>query len=177
MRSDSPGNSAVPKAFLGMLAIVLLVEFTISHLQKPLFKPDDWDWYLTGQSTRGRADNQQVLFLGDSLIKSAADPATFAANGISAFNLALGGGQTPAAYYLLKRLVDRNQCPPVVVFACHPKLLEDPPTHNLDHWPFLLTVSECLDYALTTGDPDLSTQVVVHMLPSIRSRREIQAQS
>ncbi|HEU5117819.1 MAG TPA: hypothetical protein VFT74_14425 [Isosphaeraceae bacterium] len=173
MRVDPIRNPSVPRAFLGMVVVICLVEFGISQSKNPILKPDDWDWYLTGAFSRGRADGQQVLILGDSLVKSGVDPAVFGKRDISAFNLAMGCGQTPGAYYLLKRLVDRNQCPGTVVFGCLPQLLKDPPTINLERWPFLLSSLECLDYGLLTGDLDFPLRVMVQMLPSIRSRREI----
>ncbi len=173
MRSEPFPKTAVPRAFLGMIVVVCLVEFGISQFKTAIFKPDDWDWYLTGEFSRGRADAQEVLFLGDSLLKSGVDPSVFEKQGLSAFNLALGAGQAPGAYYLLKRLVDRDQCPRTIVFACLPQLLKDSPAINLGHWPFLLTCQECLDYGLQAGDLDFPLRVMVQMLPSVRSRREI----
>lgn len=169
------GKPALPRAFFGMVLIIIAVEVGVSHLQSLLFKPDDWDWYLTGRFSRNRSRGDDVVFFGDSLVKTGVDPTVFRDQGISAFNLAMGGGQTPAAYYLLKRLVDRGKPPGAVVFSCHPKLLEEPPEHNLGHWPFLLSPEECLDFGIKERNARTCAQIFFTMLPSLRSRLELRS--
>jgi hypothetical protein len=179
MNPDTPApkrrRSALPLGLLGMLLLVSAVEGWVRRHDFALLKVDDWDWRLAGEAAGRHAARADLICFGDSLIKAGLAPAILEARtGLRSYNLAVGGGQAPAAYFLLRRVLESGGRPKVLVVEFFPKLLELKPRHNIDHWPHMLDARESLDLGLATRDGELlGSMLVARTLPSVRSRYEL----
>ncbi len=162
---------AWPAGLMTALAAIAIVESSIAGVGSGLAGRTP-DWWLASEDVR-RASACQVIGLGDSLIKGGLSPSTFeAASGLRAYNLALGGGQAPSSYFLLRRALRDGARPRAVVVDFSPRLLELGPRHNATVWHSLIGPAEALELATVARDPGLFGELGARLaLPSYRSRQ------
>lgn len=170
-----PSRPALPLGLLGMLALVAAVERGVARHESDFMDSDDVDWTFAARWADGAARGAELICLGDSLVKAAVVPPLIEARtGRTAYNLAVAGGQTPAAYFLLRRLLEGGRPPRALIVEFFPKLLELEPGHNLDNWPRLLRPRDALELAWAARDPEFLAAVLARrLLPSLGSREEV----
>ena len=173
-----PGRSRrLPLGLLGMLLLIPAAERLIADHDYAILSVEDWDWRLAGEAAGREAARADLVCFGDSLIKGGLAPTVLEAKtGLRSYNLALGGGQAPAAYYLLRRVLKAGGRPKAVIVEFFPRLLELRPYHNIYQWPFLLDAGECLELGLATREGELLGSILTaKALGSYRSRHGIRA--
>ncbi|CAN5610006.1 hypothetical protein BH23PLA1_BH23PLA1_06770 [soil metagenome] len=164
-----------PRGLIGMLILLLVVEVVIGRFDRYLEGPISYEWRFADRAARSEAHDCEVLCFGDSLIKNGILPRAFeASTGLRGYNLAVGGGQAPANYYLLKHALDSGARPSAIVTNFSPGLLQLGPGHNRDHWASLTDPFEGIELARMARDPDLlASMTLIHALPSVRYRPAI----
>jgi hypothetical protein len=169
----------VPFGFLAaVLAIAAIEGFVSVHKDDLFLRVQSWTWREAGRSARRDAPKADILCIGDSQIQQGvAAPILHDRLGLRTQILAIGGGQAPASYFLLRRaLRDPSSRPKAILVDFYPRLLELGPDYNRAHWPGFLSPAECLDLAWTSRDPDLlATLLAAKLFPSVDYRREIRA--
>ena len=138
-----------PLGLLGMLGLVFAVEVCVGSHDLDLMTPQEWCWRLSGMDATRRSPGCEVLCFGDSLVQGGIAPQLIEGRtGRRAFNFAVGGGQAPSSYFLLRRALESGARPAAVLVDFFPSLLGLGPRHNLPHWPHLLDTRECLELTL-----------------------------
>ena len=166
-----------PWGFVGMLALVLLVERGISRSAIDLGDAPGNDWRIQGKVAARYAGRNDVLGLGDSQVKLGIVPRIVERKaGLRMYNLAAIGGQAPTSYFLLKRALDSGSRPKAVIVDFMPTLLQKGLEYNATRWPKLLNPREGLDLAARARSVDLFASVLLaRALPSVASRDELRA--
>ena len=106
----------IPWGFVGMLALLLVVETLIAA--HPLDFTTVWadDWKRTAHQASRRVADHQILYLGDSLVKYAVLPKQVdALTGYRSYNLALNAGTMPSTYFLFRQAIESGAKPKAVV--------------------------------------------------------------
>ena len=167
----------LPWGLLGMLALVIGAEWTLSKHDLDFTAPWHWDWRTTGSLAARKQGRAEVLLFGDSLMKFGVMPRVVAdRSGHSSYNFALHTGQTSSSYFMLRRVLAAGNHPRAVVLDLTPHMFFQPTAENARLWPELLTPAEALDLARTMRDPSfLGTTVLGRYLPSYKERHDIRA--
>ncbi len=93
-------------------------------------------------------------------------------SGRGCYNLALGGGQAPATYFLLRRTLESGARPSAILVDFFPRLMQHEVRLNLDNWPHLLTFRECVEMAWVARDGPLAAALILRKaLPTVGHRR------
>lgn len=164
-----------PSGLAGMLALVVCVEAMISGHAQTLRNAWAWDWFLAEKAARREVADSRVLCFGDSLMKFAVAPeALERSSGRKAYNLAVGVGQVPGSYFLLRRALESGAKPEAVVIDAIPHMLSARPDANATLWPELMTYRDCLELSWRSGDAQFFASTgLAKLLPSVRERFEI----
>ena len=175
----APGGGrrrAMPWGLIGMIALVVATERTLTRLEIDLVDPVQWDWRVAARSA-ARAQPSEVLCLGDSLTKMGLLPRVIRERGgPPTRNLGVMSGQAPATYFLLKRSLAGGRRPAALVVNYRPLALSSPISLNERQWPELLDLGEALDLAWAAGDARLFAATTLgHHLASYRARHDIRA--
>jgi hypothetical protein len=167
----------IPLGLLGMLGLVFVVEISVGSRDLDLMTPQEWCWRLSGLDAARRSAGLEILCFGDSLVQGGIAPQLIEGRtGQRAYNFAVGGGQAPSSFFLLRRALESRARPAAVLVDFFPSLLGLGPRHNLPHWPHLLNTRECLELSWTARDADLFAAITAsRALPSIRGRYTIRA--
>lgn len=171
-----PGSSA-PWGLLGMLVVLVAVEWTLSGHDLDFTAPWHWDWRTTGKLTAKKQGKADILLFGDSLMKFGVMPKVIQdRSGKSAYNFALHTGQTSSSYFMLKRVLDAGNHPQAVVLDLTPHMFAHEPAENTRLWPELLNPRECFDLAWTMRAPEFfGATLLGRFVPSIKERYDIRA--
>ena len=168
-----------PWGFLGMLGIVMAIEWTLAGHDLDFTAPWHWDWRVIGKAaTRPeRVKGKEVLLFGDSLMKFGVIPRVVEKHsGKTTYNFALHTGQTSSSYFMLRRALRAGAEPSAVVLDLTPHMLMHLPEVNKHLWPELLSTGETFDFALTKRDPDFFASITLaRILPSYKERYDIRA--
>lgn len=173
MTADAPRR--LPAGLAGMLALVLCVEGFIGDHAQTLRHPWAWDWFLADRAAREEVADCEILCFGDSLMKFGVAPrALERSSGWKAYNLAVGVGQVPGSYFLLRRALESGARPKAVLIDTIPHMLSARPDADATLWPELMTYRDCLELSWRARDPDfLASTTLSKLLPSVRERFEI----
>jgi hypothetical protein len=128
--------------------------------------------------TAGEPDSRaDILCFGDSLIKLGILPRVLEARlGLSAYNLAVLGGQPPTSDYLLRRILERGHVPRALIVDFSPLMLGLDPRVNLGWWAGLLPAPERLELLRRSNDPELAISVILHgLIGSLANRDAVRA--
>lgn len=167
----------IPLGLLGMIALIAVVEVGLvlrNDLQLTERIPHRWRY--AGQAATGPdALGSDVLCLGDSQILLGLVPSLIEErSGLSAFNLAVPGGQAPSTYWIYRRALETGARPKVLIVGFFPGLLSINGVMNLRNWPELLGPRELIDLAATAKSPPLFLRSAMgRLLPTIRKRDDI----
>ena len=168
-----------PWGFLGMLGLVMAIEWTIAGHDLDFTAVWHWDWRIIGKSaTRpDRVQGREVLIFGDSLVKFGLIPRVIRdLSGKTAYNFALHTGQTSSSYFMLGRTLRAGAKPSMIVLDLTPHMLMHLPEINKTLWPELLSTGECLDLAMTMRSADMfASTMLARILTSYKERHEIRA--
>ena len=168
---------ALPWGLLGMLGLLLGIEWTLSGHDLDYTAPWHWDWRTTGKLTAKKQAKADILLFGDSLMKFGVMPKVLSdRSGRTAYNFALHTGQTSSSYFMLRRVLEAGNRPQVVILDLTQHMFNLPPQENTRLWPELLTPAECLDLAWTMRDVEFATSVLLGgLVPSVKERHDIRA--
>ena len=144
------GGGRWPAGFLGALALILLLDRAVARL--PVRSEHGSrlasSWESANRSASGPDAGAEVLCFGDSLIKLGVVPRVLEARlGLSAYNLAVLGGQPPTADFLLRRVLEAGHRPRALIVNFSPLLLGLDPRVNVDWWAGLPGQGERLELA------------------------------
>jgi hypothetical protein len=169
----------LPWGFLGMLGLVMAIEWTLAGHDLDFTAVWHWDWRVIGRAaTRPeRVRDKELLFFGDSLVKFGLMPRVIEqGTGKTAYNFALHTGQTSSSYFMLRRTLRAGAKPSAIVLDLTPHMLMHHPDVNKNLWAELLSTEECLDLARTMRDADFFAHTMLEKaLPSFKERQEIRA--
>jgi hypothetical protein len=163
----------IPAGLLGMLALVAGVELALGHPERVIALGDQWYWRTVARDA-DRVAGRDLLVLGDSLVKLGVAPGVIQQQtGRRGYNLAVGGGQAPATYHLLKRALDRGARPSAILVDFFPRLMQLDADHNRANWAQLLGPREGLELAWNAGRADWAGAFLLQKLfPSVAHREE-----
>jgi hypothetical protein len=173
----------LPLGFLGMVALVAVVEWRIGDHAGNLADVAASNWRYS-RELAGRIDARtDVLVLGDSLNKFGVLPRLLEqGTNARALNLAVCSGHMPASYYLLRRALEAGARPRAVILDCMDKPI-DPSERdlrspalvdNMRNWPELLNPAECLDLGWEAGDGSAAGEMLLaRLMPSLRCRDQV----
>ena len=183
-QGNPPGEVPPPSAmgrtpwgFLGMLVVLLGVEWTLGQHDLDFTAPWHWDWRTTGKLTSRKQGKADILLFGDSLMKFGVMPKVIQdRTGKSAYNFALHTGQTSSSYFMLRRVLDAGNQPKGVVLELTPHMFAHQAEENARLWPEMLNPRECLDLAWTMREPEFFAATMLgRVMPSIKERHDIRA--
>ncbi len=171
---DTRSRRFWPAGLLGMLALVACVEVLIGHPDRFVGLSDQWYWRLARRDAE-RMRGRDVLVFGDSLLKLGVAPGVIQqSTGRSGYNLAIGGGQAPATYFMLRRALQHDAKPSAILVDFFPRLMQLDGDHNAENWSQLLSAGECLELAWNARRADWAGLFLVQKLfPSVAHRNGI----
>lgn len=174
---DRQRGLAIPYGLLGMLLLLLVVEGHVAHHTLDYTRSDFWDWRQTARFAERNTQGCQVLCFGTSRIQQALVPQVIEGrSGLKAWNLGVCWGQAPAAYFLLKRVLDAGAKPSAILVEYHPAALSADPWTAQGFWPELLNWREALDLWWSSRDSTLfGSTMLAHSLPTVKDRSQIGA--
>jgi hypothetical protein len=176
--SPAPGRSGRwPCGLIGMLAFLIAIESTLSHLDRGLLPISAADWRLTRAASRGEATRAEVLCFGDSLVKTGVVPAVIESTlGLRTYNLAALGAPPPASFFLLRRALEAGAKPRAIVFDFKATTLVSEYNGFVRDWAELLDPRDALDLAREDHNLDFFGLYSVHrFIPSMRLRLDLRA--
>jgi hypothetical protein len=169
----------LPWGFLGMLGLVMAIEFTLAGHDLDFTAVWHWDWRIIGKAATkpDKVRGKDVLIFGDSMIKFGLMPKVLKqGSGKTVYNFALHTGQTSSSYFMLRRTLRAGARPSAIVLDVTPHMLMHHPDVNKNLWAELLTVEECLDFSQAQRDPRLFAHTMLEKtLTSYKERYEIRA--
>jgi hypothetical protein len=166
-----------PLGLIGMLALVVLTERYIGRRDIDLGTLLTIEWRRTGKAATKEAPKAEILCFGTSLTRLGVSPVILKERtGLSAYALALSGGQPFASYTMLKHALDAGAKPKAVVVDFKWGAISMDPKGAERIFPEIATFGECLAMARELGDSEfLARLALVSCLPSYRCRPEIRA--
>ncbi len=175
---DRPRRRPIPRALLGMLALIVAVETTIMRHDDDLTTLVAANWRSAGGDPARHARRAEVLCFGDSMVKFGVQPRVLGgALGRRVHNFALYCGPPEMSYYQLRRAFDAGAKPAAILVDFQPEIMAcDNLRVTARTFPEVLGVGELIDLCTTARDADrLGEFVVARFLPSARKRFEIRA--
>ena len=173
------GGVRAPVGLAGAAVLVVVLELVVFRAGDDPASFITANWRESGRAaaSESMAVGGEVLCLGDSQVKCGLLPRVLQGRlGLTAYNLALIGGQAPSSYYLLARALKAGARPRAIVVDFTPSLLASDLRINTGMWPELLGLGECVDLILTTRDIHIAGPLLVRaVLPSLRRRDEVRA--
>ena len=168
-------RAAAPWGFLGMLVLLVAVEWTLGTHDLDFTAPWDWDWRTTGKLAAKKQGKAEILLFGDSLVKFGVMPRVLHdRTGLTAYNFALHTGQTPSSYFMLRRVLEAGNHPKAIVLDLTPHMFNHLPEYNARLWPELLTPRECLDLAWTMRNGNFfGATLLGSVVPSVKERHDL----
>jgi len=164
-----------PLGFVGMLGLLLVIEWTLNGHDLDFTAPWHWDWRTTGTLTSKKQAKADILLFGDSLMKFGVMPKVLAdRSGRTAYNFALHTGQTSSSYFMLRRVLKAGNHPKAIVLDLTTHMFNHLPEYNVRLWPELLTPAECFDLGWSMGNLNFGTATLLaRLVPSIKERHDI----
>ena len=173
-----PARAGIPKGFLGMLAVVLALDFAVFRTDR--FSTDQAEsWRIKAAWAREPGDRGEILVFGDSLCEFGVLPGVLRErSGREARNLATHNGTPAASYFLLRRALDSGARPGAIVVDFMPHQLGMSPGVGMfdRSWPGLLSGREALELAATLRDAGfLARTTTAKALGCVAARHEVRA--
>lgn len=165
----------LPLGLVGMLALAIAAESFSERRGREVMTTAATNYRLVGESARTDAASAEILCFGDSLAKFGLVPRMLtAATGLSAYNLALIGGQPAASDAALKRVLDAGARPKAIVVDFKPSILTVASQFNVRNLPELLTFGDCVELAWRSADSEFGAQLALGWLsPTYRRRLDL----
>jgi hypothetical protein len=165
----------LPVGLLGMLALVVVVELTITARRLDFTTMVADDWRITAEVAEGGVGGRDVLFFGDSLVKYGILPRQIQAmTGLRSYNLAINAGTMPSNYFLLRRALESGARPRAIVADFFPLMETDPSHRYMRFYEEMVTPRDAFELAWASGNSRYFTELMLgRLLPSYRCRYEI----
>lgn len=165
----------LPAGFLGMLALVVLVDGIWLARSRDFVALWSEDWRLSAQVASSGLHDRDLLLFGDSLIKYGVLPRQIEARtGLKGYNLALHAGTVPSSYFMLRRALEAGAKPRLIMVDFFALMRPDDPHWRIAAYSNLATVRDALDIAATAHDSNLASEMLLgKLLTSYKSRWDI----
>jgi hypothetical protein len=158
-------RGAYPFGLFGMVALIAGAE----SVHAPRVRTVDpvgrveLSWSESAAAADGPQARADVLCLGDSLIKLGILPRVLEARtGVSAYNLAVLGGQAPSTCFLLRRVLEQGFRPRALLVDFSEDLLSLPPGQNPTCWADTVGARQSMELAWRSSDPALAISAGLH---------------
>ncbi len=171
---DRPPSRPRPRGFLGMVALVLLIEGIVGG-RDDLLDHGSLEWRFGDRAARRKTAGASVLCLGGSQLRFGV-AATELESRLQrpVRNLALTGSPPPVSYFLLRHALNSGARPDTLLVDFSPFLLVREPRAVAGRLPEVTTLRDVLDLAWTTHDSGLGAELLMaHVFPSSASRRRL----
>jgi hypothetical protein len=170
------GPRGAPFGLLGAILLTGFVEGIVAGHWQAFTTSPTLNARYSAQATLGAATRVPVLCFGDSQIKFGIDPRVIKErSGRPAFNLAVAGSPLPLSYFLFRRALEAGARPPSVILGLMTLAAE--PDASIPLFAEFASLRDCLDLALSTGDPVLPVRILIaRAFPSFRYRHAIRSQ-
>jgi hypothetical protein len=166
-----------PWGLLGALALIITIECAIQRRWLEFSDPVSLSWIYSVRSATNQAPTAELLCLGDSLVKHGLIPAVMEPiTRCRTVNLSAARSPTLMTYSLLRRALDAGARPSAIIIDAKPAVQLGGPEFNARAWQSVVTPSDALDLLFVTRKPSfVASTLMGRLLPSVRSRLEIQA--
>jgi hypothetical protein len=175
--SATPRVRAVPLGLLGMIVLVMAIEYFVARHWLDFSDPVSLSWRYSAQAATAVAPTGELLCVGDSLIKHGLIPAVIEqATGRRTVNLAGARCPTLMTYFLLRRALDAGATPRAIIVNAKPAVLLANPEFNTRYWQEILSPCECVEMLLVSRRGSFVLALVAgRVVPSLRCRLELRS--
>jgi hypothetical protein len=165
-------TTGLPRGFCGMIGLVVAIECSIAHFgairncrsQLPL------SWRKSSQAVAAPEAEATILCFGDSLVKLGVLPRVIEdCLGLSAYNLAVLGGQPASSCFLFRQVLESGHRPRAVIVDFSAPLLTMSLRANTDGWAELASLRDAVELAVDSGDLALGFSIASRWLFPSRS--------
>lgn len=165
----------IPFGLLGALVLIVAAEAAVARCSRYLL-PSHTLGYRFATAAVSEAAGNDVLCLGDSLVKFGVLPQVLAGRNTKVYNLACPAAHPPMTYFLLQRVLDSGARPAAILVDFKPTLAQPDPFEAIESLSEVLTRRECLDLLLTSKEPAAVGRLMAHRwIPSLNARKGIRA--
>jgi hypothetical protein len=175
--SLAPGtHRAIPWGVAMMVVLIVMIECLVTRHRLEVTDPTSMNWYASAQLVTTESADCELLCLGDSLMKHGLLPSVIEREtGKRTVNLSAARAPTFLSYLLLRRALSAGARPQAIIINAKPAILTADLQFNARYLEEIVTARECLEISgLTNNRSFLLSMVVGRLLPSLRSRLEIQ---
>ncbi len=170
-------RTAIPWGVAGMIGLIVAIECFLARNWLDFTDPVSLSWRYSAAAVQTESPGCDLLCLGDSLIKHGLLPSVIEeGTGRRTANLSAARAPALLTYFLLRRALDAGARPRAIIMNAKPAVLLAGPEFNARYWQEVLTPRECLEFSLMTRNgPFMLATIVGRLLPSVRSRLEVQS--
>ena len=160
-----------------MIGLIVAIECFVARNWLDFTDPVSLSWRYSAAAVQTESRGGELLCLGDSLIKHGLLPAVIEeGTGRRTANLSAARAPTLLTYFFLRRALDAGARPRAIIINAKPAVLLAGPEFNARYWQEVITPRECLEFSLMTRNgPFMLATIVGRLLPSVRSRLEVQS--
>jgi hypothetical protein len=169
-------QSAIPWGAAVMVILIVMIECLVTRCQLDLTDPVSLNWRFSAQAVKAKSAGCDLLVLGDSLVKHGLLPNVIEHDtGWRTVNLSAARAPTLLSYLLLRRAFSAGARPQAIIVDAKPAILMADLQFNARYWEEIVTARECFEISgLTRNRSFLLSMIVGRLIPSLRSRLEIQ---
>jgi hypothetical protein len=170
-------RTAIPWGVAFMVILIVMIECLVTRCRLDLTDPVSLNWRFSAQTVRAKSVGCDLLVLGDSLVKHGLLPNVIEHDtSRRTVNLSAARAPTLLSYLLLRRALDAGARPHAIIINTKPAILMADLQFNARYFEEIVTARECLEISgLTRNHPFLLSMIVGRLIPSLRSRLEIQS--
>ena len=167
----------IPFGVVGMIGLIVLIECFVGRNWLDFSDPVSLSWRFSAQAARTEAVGNQILCLGDSLVKHGLIPSVIEGeSGLRTLNLSAARAPTLMTYFLLRRAIDAGSRPNVIIVNAKPAVLIGGPDFNARYFQEIMTVREWFElFQITRRSSLMVSMLAGRLLPSLRCRMEIRS--
>jgi hypothetical protein len=170
-------RTVIPWGVVGTIGLIVVIECFVARNWLDFTDPVSLSWRYSAAAVESESPGSELLCLGDSLIKHGLLPGVIErGTGRRTVNLSAARAPTLLTYFFLRRALDAGARPRAIIINAKPAVLLAGPEFNARYWQEVLTPRECLEFSLMTRNgPFMLATIAGRLLPSIRSRLEVQS--
>jgi hypothetical protein len=170
-------RTAIPWGAAGMIGLIVAIECFLARNWLDFTDPVSLSWRYSAAAVQTESRGCDLLCVGDSLIKHGLLPGVIEeGTGRRTANLSAARAPALLTYFFLRRALDAGARPRAIIINAKPAVLLAGPEFNARYWQEVLTPRECLEFSLMTRNgPFMLATIVGRLLPSVRSRLEVQS--
>jgi hypothetical protein len=154
----------------------VMIECVVTRCRLDLTDPVSLNWRYSAQAVKATSAGCDLLILGDSLVKHGLLPSVIEhETGRRTVNLSAARAPTLLSYLLLRRALGAGARPQAIIINAKPAILMADLQFNARYFEAIVTARECFEISgLTRNRSFLLSMIVGRLIPSLRSRLEIQ---